>query len=317
MNRPNMNRPNRTGNNPRAVARLLSAGLLTAPAQTALSQNIEVEELPAPISTESELSLFQAEIESCWFSLARPAVSNSSPISIRVFLDQDGNLSKRAEILDSDRHPRPGDEPLNTAETDAFMAVLVCEPFDSVPGPEIVLTFDAVNMRVDAAALMPAAAAAKPGRTVASDPTLPLARTVNDWRVRCTVDAFDDSRTCQVRAVFGASGRLGPVTLVLSIVWTQSLGYSVAVVSSDIFFPVRVTLRVDDLTAVSFTNCQMQGCVALGGGRAVLADMLSGGFLRMRIELSSGERIDTQVPLGAFADVFDRFRAEIPGTADL
>ncbi|MDA1133214.1 MAG: cell envelope integrity protein TolA, partial [Proteobacteria bacterium] len=96
----------------------------------------------------SETDAFRAKVESCWSIPAGAREAADLVVTLRIFLNPDGSLAGRPEIVDGERMNRPGGEFFRTAAESAIRAVLRCAPYEMLPAAkydswrDIRLTFD-------------------------------------------------------------------------------------------------------------------------------------------------------------------------------
>jgi hypothetical protein len=119
---------------------------------------------PAPVVTQSptpardvpmtisEVDAFRAAVERCWIVPAGARDAQNLRVTIRVFLNQDGSLTRPPEVVDEARMNRTGEENFRTAAESARRAVQRCAPYRMLPANkydtwrEVELTFDPSRM---------------------------------------------------------------------------------------------------------------------------------------------------------------------------
>lgn len=96
----------------------------------------------------SEVDAFRTQVERCWSVPAGDLDTRNLTVTLRLFLTQEGTLSRAPEVIDGARMNRTGEDAFRAAAESAVRAVQRCAPYRMLPMAkydtwrEIELTFD-------------------------------------------------------------------------------------------------------------------------------------------------------------------------------
>ena len=101
--------------------------------------------------TLSEIDAFKVQMKRCWSVPAGAAYSEDLVVTIRVFLNSDGTLSRSPELISNSRFRLSSNAYYRTAAESALRAIQRCQPFRMpadkyISWRELELTFDPGEM---------------------------------------------------------------------------------------------------------------------------------------------------------------------------
>lgn len=97
-----------------------------APVAPVISQTARLTDQPLSVS---EIDAFRARIQECWSVPAGVRDAANLVVTLRIFLNPNGELSREPDIIEAARMNLPGQENFRTAAESARRAVLKCAPY--------------------------------------------------------------------------------------------------------------------------------------------------------------------------------------------